>query len=451
MVEKKRQNLTDGSKVDSRKRQEEQFYDRNSRGYHPYSSSHDHRPSVSPERSNNRPRTSHHSSSRSDYRQSSESRERSHSRSRPSSYRHDDASKERQQRTTTTTAKDSYPPTMERQRSSGRAAPSDPRKRPAPTSTNDSTELDAKRPCTDTETTEDMPRTTADGKSMTKSADDHGKATSDQTTKGMTNAMMPSSNSSTPTAKSTNTTPGIPSGSHQTPTSITPIPATLSFKPQINALTTDTIPTTNATRPASATTVTATLSSGPTDVPANASAKNHSLVAIDRPSISTDPQQTATTTTEKPSDMNSTGQQPTIINRNPPVEPTAAHIAPSNFTSFANRRAPPTIPFGSINDKSNVSEKPVVIQLICAGAAIHVNAIGDLEDYLTQNLGKAKCRTMFFPAGVSSREDILKQVHMDGVNALILLEPGFEHHENVFLQVYDQQDGGKDSLHFDGT
>jgi hypothetical protein len=300
---------------------------------------------------------------------------------------------------------------------------------------------------------------------MTKSADDHGKATKDQMTKSTTEVMMSNSKDHAPPANSINTAPGT--SSSPASTSITHIPTTISFKQQsttpatITTPTTNVNPTTKATPLTSAPPATTTLSTGSTNAPvstttnsANASSNGQSLLAKDRSSITTDPQQTAKTTAEKRSNLNSTSQQPASTNRNPSSEPTAIPTAPSSFASFAGRQATPSISFNNSkgnNNNNNNPEKPVVIQLICAGVAIQANTIGDLEDYLTQNLAKAKCRTMFFPAGGSSREDILKQVHMDGVNALILLEPGFEHHENVFLQVYDQNDGGKDSLHFDGT
>ncbi|CAO3588205.1 unnamed protein product [Absidia cylindrospora] len=93
------------------------------------------------------------------------------------------------------------------------------------------------------------------------------------------------------------------------------------------------------------------------------------------------------------------------------------------------------------------NETPI-IQLISTTSAIQPNLIDGLENYLVERLQKIRCRTVLYSSDTLTRDEILKQVHMDGVQALILLENGYEESGKVFLQVFDRQHSSQESLHF---
>ncbi|KAI8328815.1 hypothetical protein BC941DRAFT_215856 [Chlamydoabsidia padenii] len=466
---------------------------RTDRSYDYYAPSYHYRSSRSPDRSSYHHPSYRYSSSsnKSGYAVSSYDYEKSRSRSKSS--HHPDTSREGQYNngdiSPSTSGRQKSPP----KRSDTKTAPTDPRKRPVPTP--DQTETDIKRSKTDgikkDGTDEDQGITSnskENGKDNTQTSGDMGLATNDQMAKddgkldtaknshddsiikspnrattmpemknittgissatpsventtSMTTSATPSAENTAPMIISTSPmTTGATCTTPMTTSTTRPAPMTISATP----ITTSTIASTTSTAPVTTTNVSATL-----DLPATTGEELLPLTKAPLTSISTSttPSLSSQTTNNKQTDQEiNTIKQSTSINSNH-IAGEPPHLQPTTSVSgqLHNVTASQQTPLSFIN----IADEKTVIQLICVGTAIQPNAIGHLEDYLTLHLPKLKCRTMVFPAGLASREDVLKQVHMDGVNALLLLENGFEEHGKVFLQVYDQQHGGKDSLHFD--
>ncbi|KAI8097438.1 uncharacterized protein BX664DRAFT_326366 [Halteromyces radiatus] len=97
------------------------------------------------------------------------------------------------------------------------------------------------------------------------------------------------------------------------------------------------------------------------------------------------------------------------------------------------------------------SRELAAIHLIYTGSLSHQYLVFRLEEEIAQQISGVKLRTILLPNSPFTREEILKQVLTTGIKAVVLLGTEFERNDKVFLQVYEEQPGGTNSLHFDGS